>query len=206
MIIHDIQQGSYEWMALRCGKLTGSKIKEVFKSDNLSLMDELIAEQLTESWDDQSYVSEAMQRGLDLEPVALDKYEEITGLSLIRDGFIQCEMFPMLGYSPDGRVGVTGNVEVKCPASKNHIKYIRQGKVPNDYKWQIYGAFIINPDLEWNDFMSYDPRVSQRPVFIYRTTREQILPELNAAVDSLRKFFIKLEDYKSEILFPEVIA
>lgn len=202
MIVHEVKQGSYEWFILRCGKVTGSRLKDVFKADNLSLMDELIAEQLTDSWEDNDYVSDAMQRGVDEEPNALDLYESLHGVKLIRDGFITCEMFPMLGYSPDGRVGVTGGVEVKCPTSKNHVQYLRQGKLPNDYKWQVLSSFIINPHLEWYDFMSYDPRVMQRPYFIYRTTRESVLPELNKAVEDLKKFFAKLEEYKSEILFP----
>jgi hypothetical protein len=203
MIIHNVKQGSFEWRMLRLGKVTGSQLKKVFASDNLSLLDEIISEQLTETWgDDDDYVSDAMQRGIDMEPVALDTYEQVTGVQLIRDGFIQSEKFPLLGYSPDGRIGTTGNVEVKCPTSKKHIQYLRQQQLPNDYKWQILGAFIINPDLQWNDFMSFDPRVSQRPYFIHRTNREDVLPELNKAVEQLEKFFTKLEEYKEEILFP----
>jgi len=202
MIVHDIEQGSFEWFQLRCGKVTGSRLKDVFKADNLTLLDELIAEQLTERWEDEGYVSDAMQRGIDLEPFALDEWEKINDSELIRGGFIQSEKFPLLGYSPDGRVGVIGGVEVKCPSSKKHIQYLRQGKLPNDYKWQVLGSFIINPDLQWYDFMSFDPRVQQRPVFIHRTTREAALPELNKAVVELEKFFAKLEEYKSEILFP----
>lgn len=202
MIVHNIEQGSFEWFQLRCGKVTGSSLKDVFKADNLTLMDQLIAEQLTERWDDEGYVSDAMQRGIDLEPVALMTYEEMHSVELIRGGFIQSEKFPMLGYSPDGRVGNIGGVEVKCPSSKNHIKYLRQNQLPNEYKWQVLGSFIINPSIEWYDFMSFDPRVQQRPVFIYRTHRESILPELNKAVEDLEKFFTKLEKYKSDILFP----
>jgi len=202
MIVHDVQQGSMEWFMLRCGKITGTRIKDVLKADNLNLMDELIAEQLTEMWDDSDYISESMQRGIDLEPEALELYEEIHGVKLIRGGFIQCEMFPLLGYSPDGRVDMVGGVEVKCLGSKKHIQYLRQNILPNDYKWQVLCSFIINPKCEWYDFMSYDPRVQQRPYFIHRTTRESVLPDINKAVEELHKFFAKLEEYKSQILFP----
>lgn len=202
MIVHDVKQGSMEWSILRLGKVTGSRLKDVFKADNLTLLDELIAEQLTEQWEDDGYMSDAMQRGVDEEPNALDLYESLYNVKLIRGGFIVCEQFPLLGYSPDGRVDKIGGVEVKCPTSKKHIQYLRQNKLPNDHKWQVYSSFIINPDLQWYDFMSYDPRVSQRPHFIHRTERSQILPELNKAVEDLRKFFTKLEEYKTEILFP----
>ena len=202
MIIHSIQQGSPEWFMLRLGMVTGSRIKDVFKKDNLTLIDQLIAEQLTEMPDDDAYVSDAMQRGLDYEPMALDRYEELTGHTLIRGGFIRSEEMPRLGYSPDGRVATTGGVEVKCPGSKNHIRYIRMGIVPVEYRWQVYSSFLINPDCEWYDFMSFDPRVSQRPEFIVRTKREDITDELEAGRAELQKFFTKLEKYKSDILFP----
>ena len=202
MKIHTVTQGSPEWFALRIGKVTGSNLKKVFGSTNLEYMDELIAEQLTEMSDDNDYLSDAMQRGIDLQDYALDIYEQMHDVTLIRDGFIECDLFPLLGYSPDGRVGIEGGVEVKCPSSKKHIQYIRQGKLPNDYKWQVLSSFIINPHCKWYDFMSYDPRVSQRPVFIYRTMREDVIDDLNDAVDGLRKFFDKMDKYKSDILFP----
>lgn len=201
MIVHDIEQGSYEWFQLRCGKLTGSRLCRVFKSEYLKLIDEIIAEQLTETWDDSDYVSHKMQRGKDLEPVALDRYEGIKGVKLIRGGFIQSVKWPLLGYSPDGRVDNIGGVEVKCPDSKTHVTTLRQNQLPNDHKWQVLSSFLINPDLQWYDFMSFDPRVSQKPEFIFRTTREDVKDELATATIELDKFFKKMDEIKSKILF-----
>jgi len=45
MIIHQVTQGTPEWHQLRCGKITSSRMKQLVKADNLSLVDELIAEQ-----------------------------------------------------------------------------------------------------------------------------------------------------------------
>lgn len=201
MIIHNVDQGSFEWFELRNGKVTSSRLPRVFKSEYLSLIDELIAEQLTGTWEDGSFVSDAMQRGIDLEPIALQEYERMYNVETIRGGFIQSSAMPLLGYSPDGRVGEIGGVEVKCPSSKKHIQYLRQQQVPNDYKWQVYISFLINPKLEWYDFMSYDPRVAQKPVFIIRTKREEIEAELKEAEVGLTKFFSKLESVKEQILF-----
>lgn len=201
MIVHDVEQGSFEWRQLRLGKITGSVAAKVFKADNLSLMDELIAEQLTGTWDDDEYVSAAMQRGIDLEPRALDKYEEVKGVTLIRGGLVQSSTMELLCYSPDGRVDMIGGVEVKCPSSKKHVQYLRQNQLPNDYKWQVFTAFIINPECQWYDFMSYDPRVSQREYFIHRTLRSDIAAELEVATIELGKFFAKMEKYKQQVLF-----
>jgi len=201
MIIHDIEQGSYEWFELRNGMVTSSRLPRVFKADYLSVIDELISEQLSGTWEDSGFVNDAMQRGIDLEPIALQEYEAITGVQIVRGGFIQSSEFPLLGYSPDGRVGNIGGVEVKCPSSKKHIQYLRQQQVPNDYKWQVLISFLINPSIEWYDFMSYDPRISQKPVFIIRTERKEIETELADAKIELAKFFTKLETIKSKILF-----
>ena len=67
MIIHNCDQGSHEWHQLRLGKLTGSRLKKMFAKDNLSLIDELIAEEEVGMIDDDDFVSEEMQRGIDMD-------------------------------------------------------------------------------------------------------------------------------------------
>jgi hypothetical protein len=44
MIEVHVEQGSLEWLKLRLGKITGTRLKEVFKSDNLPLVYKMIAE------------------------------------------------------------------------------------------------------------------------------------------------------------------
>jgi hypothetical protein len=79
---------------------------------------------------------------------------------------------------------------------------MRQNQLPNDYKWQVIAPFIINPDLQWWDFVSYDPRISQRPLFIIRTKRQDVVDDIDLAQIRLKKFFTKLDEYMKEILFP----
>ena len=45
-IYAELIQGSEEWKTVRRGMITGTRLKEVFKTDNLSLIDELIAERI----------------------------------------------------------------------------------------------------------------------------------------------------------------
>lgn len=206
MITHTMEQGSPAWMELRLGKVTGSRIKDVFKTDNLSLIDKLIAESETgQSADESDYVSDAMQRGKDLESIAMAEYERIHDTKLTRVGFIQSERFPLLGMSPDGLrfEGDTevGCLETKCPASKTHVQYLRMGLVPVDYRWQTWCPFLISDKIRWVDFMSFDPRVSKKPTFIIRTTREEIQEQLDVATANLEKFFAKLGRYHQEIMF-----
>ena len=99
MIIHEVQQGSYEWHQLRMGKITSTRLKKAMSKDNLSLVDELIAEEETGLPDDDGFVSEEMQRGIDLEPLAIAEYERIKGTPVIRYGMLQSEEIPMLCQS-----------------------------------------------------------------------------------------------------------
>ena len=75
------------------------------------------------------------------------------------------------------------------------------GKIPNEYKEQVWSYFLVNPDLQWLDFVSYDPRLAVKPIWILRINREDIAEDLDAAKVELIKFIIKLESYKSEIFF-----
>lgn len=201
MIIHDCTQGSFEWHQLRLGKITGSRLKKMMAKDNLSLIDELIAEEQVGIADDDEFVSDEMQRGIDMEPLAIQEYSNITGYTVDHPCFLQSEDWPILCQSPDGYIGTTGAVEVKCPKTKTHVKYIRMGKIPNEYKEQVWSYFLVNPDLQWLDFVSYDPRLTVKPIWIHRVTCEELAEELDAAKVELEKFIAKLDKYKSEIFF-----
>lgn len=201
MIIHDCTQGSFEWHQLRLGKITGSRLKKMMAKDNLSLIDELIAEEQVGIADDDEFVSDEMQRGIDMEPLAIQEYCNITGYIVDHPCFLQSEDWPILCQSPDGYIGTTGAVEVKCPKTKTHVKYIRMGKIPNEYKEQVWSYFLVNPDLQWLDFVSYDPRLAVKPIWIHRVMREELAEELQTAVVELEKFIAKLDKYKSEIFF-----
>lgn len=201
MIIHNCDQGTHEWLQLRLGKITGTRLKKMLAKDNLALLDELIAEEETGLSDDDDFVSEEMQRGIDLEPLAIQEYSNITGHDVDHPCLIQSSEWPILMMSPDGYIGTTGAVEIKCPKTKTHIKYIRQGKIPNDYKEQIWAYFMVNPDLQWLDFVSYDPRLTKKPIWILHITRDQVQNDVSDALWQLGSFLTKLDNYRNEIFF-----
>jgi putative phage-type endonuclease len=201
MIIHDVEQGSYEWHQIRLGKITSTRLKKVLSKDNLSLVDELIAEEETGLSDDDGFVSEDMQRGIDLEPLAIKEYESMTGNTVTRYGILQSDELPILCQSPDGYVGTDGAIEVKCPRTKTHVKYIRQGKIPNDYKEQVWCYFMVNPNLKWLDFISYDPRLVKKPIWVLRVNREDVQDDIIGAWMMLQAFNEKYIRLKEELFF-----
>lgn len=203
-IVH-CEQGTEEWLKLRLGKVTGTRIKEVMAKDNLGLVDEIIAELVSEQAEE-GYVNASMQRGTDYEPLARDQYEKQTGVKVDEFGFLIHKNYEWLGMSPDGLVknesGVyTHGIEIKCPNTATHVRYIRQNQVPNEYKYQVKAMFLINENLKTHDFISYDNRFSVKPLHVARTTREEIAEELLVIEEALVKFWDKVMKYHDKVIF-----
>ena len=206
MRIHKVEQGSDQWKRLKLGKISGTRIKDVFKSDNLSLVDELIAESISDEIEEDVFINEAMQRGIDYEPLARISYELRTGLITEQFGFLQHSEYDWLGISPDGLIKSENGkyekaIEIKCPSTSTHVKYIRQNTLPNEYKYQIYGYFLICQDLQELDFISYDTRFNIKPMHVITITRESIEKELESTMIGLLKFYAKYEEYYKQVTF-----
>jgi hypothetical protein len=204
MIKHYMPQRSPEWYEIRRGKVTGTRMKSIIlpKSEPLKIMDEIIAEDVSGMSDDEDgFINDDMQRGIDLEPVACAAYADIMGCEIQEVGFIQSERWPNLGMSPDGLVGEVGQVQVKCPKTKTHVKYLRENVLPKEYFAQILSCFLVDDKLFWVDFISYDPRFAVRPLFIYRINRSDLQKELIEASAKVDKFFRELDALKTQIIF-----
>jgi hypothetical protein len=93
-----------------------------------------------------------------------------------------------------------GGVEIKCPSTRKHIEYIRQNKIPNEYKYQVFQYFLVCETIEWLDFVSYDPRLSKANLFIKRVTRHELQDELDLAMEKHIKFYEKLLKYEQQII------
>jgi len=203
MKILELQQRSKEWFEARLGVITGSRAKSVFAKNNLPFIDELIAERLT-GVIPEGFTSDAMRHGVLYEPEAIRVYEETTGRIVDEIGFCVHNDYPFIAVSPDGLINVDGKykgaVEVKCPSSKKHIEYMRIGRVPNEYKYQVIHYFVVNEDLEWLDFVSYDPRLKNCKLHVCRVLRDDMMVEISAALDAYIKFYDKLKKYEDGIL------
>jgi hypothetical protein len=142
---------------------------------------QLVCERLTGQPQEDGFVNAAMQRGIDLEPLAFAAYEAQTGAVAARSGFLSHTSL-MAGCSLDGHVGnFDGIVELKCPKSSTHLRYLREGGIPKDYMPQITHNLWIS-GAQWCDFLSFDDRFSvDLQVFYVRVERdEQAIAEYEA--------------------------
>lgn len=81
-----IEQGTEEWHLMRLGKVTGSRVADVMaktksgeSASRKNYMMELLCQRLTGKREE-SFTTAAMQRGIDLEPIARSFYEMETGI------------------------------------------------------------------------------------------------------------------------------
>jgi hypothetical protein len=117
----------------------------------------LVCERLTGQSQEDTFVSPAMQRGIDKEADAIAAYEAATGHLVTTVGFIAHDTLPA-GCSPDGVIGAyEGILEVKCPKAATHLRYVRASDVPSDYLPQIIHNLWIT-GAHWCDFVSFDDR------------------------------------------------
>ena len=100
MKIINVDQGSHKWLQIRLGKITGTRLKDVFATNNLPLVDKLIAEELT-GQAPEDRVTEAMQRGIEEEPMARKAYEELTEEEVEEVGLCVHDKYEWLALSPD---------------------------------------------------------------------------------------------------------
>jgi hypothetical protein len=179
--IIESDQRSDEWRAARAGRLTGSRASDMLATIRTGeaaarrdLRLQLVCERLTGRPQDDAYINKEMQRGIDMEPVALGEYEIATGLVVRRTGFLRGDDY-MVGCSLDGDIDdFNGVLELKCPKSATHLLYIRGGVVPSEHLPQLrHNVWVTG--AQWADFVSFDDRFPpELQFFRARVTRDQL--------------------------------
>lgn len=160
----DVEQGSDEWLALRCGIITASEMKLLLTPAKLAIADndklrshlwELLAQRVTK-YVEPRYVSDDMLRGTTMEPVAREIYaEKVANEPVTEVGFITNDEWGFtIGYSPDALVGDRGQWECKAPRQKTQIETIVAGEIPIDHLLQNQTGLMVS-GRDWLDFSSY---------------------------------------------------
>lgn len=204
MIVHDVQQRSPEWHALRLGRLCASDagdmlatIKSGEAAARRDLRLRLVVERLTGRSSEDTFVSSAMQRGVDCEAAARLAYETRTGHLVNEVGFVSHGEL-MAGASPDGEIdGFKTLVEIKAPKSSTHLGYLKSGKVPSGYMAQIVHQMWIT-GASAVDFFSWDDRFQEGlQTFLVRVPRDQA--QIDAYELMVRAFLREIEKECAEV-------
>ena len=134
----EMTQGSPEWLKLRKKKITATDAPIIMMESPWKTPLQLYNEKISDKSFQQS--NERMQRGLDLEPIARDLFNQRTG----------CHMEPSILVDDWAMASLDGIdtameriLEIKCPGEKDH-SLAKQGKIPDHYFPQLQHQLYVS--------------------------------------------------------------
>ena len=155
-------QRSPEWFKSRHGKFTSSEIHKLMgvkglgetgKSYCFKKAIELVfgedSSERIETWD--------MKRGIELEPLAFNKFKELKELDFIEvQGTTFFAFSEDTGSSPDGLVGKDAILEIKCPRSEKFFRLVAEGEsaIDKEYLFQMQHQIMCS-NSERAHFFNY---------------------------------------------------
>lgn len=175
-----IVQGSPEWLQLRCGKVTASRVADIVRkttkgpsASRARYLGELVAERLT-GVPAESFKSKDMEWGNATEETARQFYAFMGDHKLEAVAFVCHPNIEMSGSSPDQLVDDDGLLEIKCPATHTHIETLLSGEIEPDYVKQMQWQMACT-GRDWCDFVSFDPRMPEdMRMFLKRVPRDDL--------------------------------
>lgn len=162
-IIRGSQQDD-AWRKLRLGCATGSGFADVLaegkgKTEATTRKNyrvRLALEIITGVPEESTFTSKAIQTGIEREPIARARFEEVTGHLVEEVSFVRLDARP-IGCSPDGLINDDGGFECKCPQKATHLEYLSLTSTPpSEYIAQVQGCMLVTGRSHWW-FASFNP-------------------------------------------------
>lgn len=203
MIRLPLEQNTKEWLEWRKGKITGSRANDIIVKRGTGRklgFYEVLAERIAIA-DDGEYENE-LERGHALEERALDAFEELTGKKVKRNnGVWVSDDNAQLAISPDGEIGKTEAVEVKCLSSARHLQAYFEQEIPPEYDAQVTQYFIVNEKLKALHFVFFDPRIPSKSCHEIIVDRKDIEGRITAYKAYLEEALEDIERKIAELTF-----
>lgn len=198
MVIHKVDQGTYNWRKLRAGKMTASRAQAIGNAGKglETLAYETVAEKYSigvfNNW-----TNADMDRGHELEELAVMNYEMWTGKKVERVGFV--EMDEYVGCSPDGLVGEDGGLEIKCPNDTKYLRILVNGEkeIDSAYLWQVQMCLFVTGRKSW-DLFYYNPNFQKSSVRFTFGPDEEMQEKLKVGMEEGKKLINALESKYEE--------
>ena len=198
------EQRTPDWHKERYGKFTASKIIDLLGVKGLGLTGETYAveraiEQLFGEVEE-GFTSKDMQRGIDLEPIAFDKFKEVHPNLNVQN----CSFFAYgehAGASPDGLVDDDAILEIKCPKGKKFFRLVAEENIDKVYIAQMQMQ-MLSTDRKRAYFFNYlelDDKVYHHTIIVERDEDmiELIKERLDEAI-GIKKSYMELIESKKQ--------
>lgn len=187
MIIHEMEQGTPEWLAARLGIPTASEMSRIItpaKGDlskqckayaHQLVAETLLGRPLEKPPGDGPW---AMRRGKELEPLARAQYARDNKIEIRTVGLVTTND-GRVGASPDALIiGERGGLEIKAVLDANHVGIWADGP-GDDYKCQVQCSLAVC-ELAWWDLYAWHPNLP--PVTRRFVRDESFITKMNAAL------------------------
>lgn len=181
--IYGAQQGD-AWLRAHVGRISGSGLANICayltrksgdkkKGDPKAERDKYKLEKIGERLSGRlanHFETQAMRDGIEFEPEARLYYEATTNTVTIPVGFYVHDKYDFTGSSCDALIDHDGVLEIKCPTTAVHLKYVMAGCIPKDYMPQVAWELACT-GRSYADFVSYGAGVEDDELrFFYRRT------------------------------------
>jgi len=207
------------WMNWRLGKVTGSRLKDVVNFRDSSTKAEIwriAAEGIIGSAaiaEEDLSSSQVMERGHALEPVAIERFAKETG-KRVDNSLVgwESEEDSRIAVSPDGVIGKTAAVEVKCLLSPKHTEALYTRQIPKNtggYEEQRLQYFIANEKLQTLYYVFFHPDFPDGLDFFYLTfTRKEFAVEVAKYAEAEREAVAQIREIVNRLTLysPQEIA
>jgi exodeoxyribonuclease (lambda-induced) len=207
--VYDLEQGTDEWIAARCGVITASRAHEIIKPGRSkgshsearkSYMMELIGQVATGVIPEQSQFKQAAW-GHENEPLAREAYEALNFACVNTCGLIYMDGSMRCGISPDGIMDGIG-LEIKSPfTTQVHLDTLLNGAIKPEYLTQCQFSMWVTGYDRW-DFCSFDWRMRGKPENRLVVIPQQRDPEVMARFDEeIPKFISEMDEQLARLGF-----
>lgn len=207
------------FLDVRCGKLTASRMADAMdfiedrtkdpdeprrkpsdpprakkykpSAARMQYMKDLLAERVTGN-SVHHYVSPEMKHGLEWEPTAKVEYEMHSGNIIQRCETIDHPTVENFAATPDGLLGRTGVLEVKCPTSPVFCDWVIAGVVPEIHKAQMI-AQLACTGRNHAMFVAFDPTVRDKSKRLFVRLFEPSALEIQLIESHAKQFLRELD-------------
>lgn len=203
MIVHKFprtEEGEDAWLDCRKGRVTGTRLKDLIVKRSAKPKKgfyEIIAERVAVPANNEN----PMDRGKRLEHIAIERFEKETGKTVDTElVLITREDNENIAYSPDGTIGETETVEVKCLNSASHLEAWLTKEIPSEYEEQSIQPFCVNDKLQTLYFVFYDPRM---PIdfFFFEVHRADIESKIADYLEQQIVALAKIKEIEDSLTF-----
>ena len=185
-IIHDVEQGSGDWFALRVGIPTASEFHKILTPKKLELSEQrkkysyrLVAERLLNRPMECVEGTEWMENGKAMEHFAVKAYSMMDDVETKKVGFITTNN-KRIGASPDRLiVGKNAGLEIKCPSPQVQVQYLADD-FGDEYRLQVQGQNWVG---EFDYSIKYAWHQEFPAVRVFTPRDEAVIKKLAAALD-----------------------